>query len=131
MSERNVERAYRAYDAFNRRDWDAFLPLMDYEVEVESRLVVLEGSYHGHQGLRRWWNDFLGAFPDYTVEVEEIRDLGDVTLGHIRGWGNSDVSNTPIVDPFWQPVRWREGKCVWWRNCSTEADALQAIAGRE
>jgi hypothetical protein len=73
----------------------------------------------------------LGAFPDYTVEVEQIRDLGDVTLGHIRGWGHSGVSKTPIVDPFWQPVRWREGKCVWWRNCSTEADALQAIAERE
>jgi hypothetical protein len=63
MSERNVQRAYRAYDAFNRRDWDAFLPLMDDEVEVESRLVILEGSYHGHQGLRRWWNDFSVPSP--------------------------------------------------------------------
>ena len=70
----------------------------------------MEGGYHGHEGLRRWWNDFLGAFPDYTAEVEELRDLGDVTLAHVRGWGHSAASHTPIVDPFWQPIRWRDRK---------------------
>jgi hypothetical protein len=131
MSQENVELAHQAYDAFNRRDWDTFLSLMDNEIEVESRLVAMEGGYHGHQGLRRWWSDFLGAFPDYTVEVEELRDLGDVTLGHIRGWGHSATSDTPIVDPFWQPTRWLHGKVVWWRNCSTEADALEAVGLRD
>jgi hypothetical protein len=52
------------------------------------------------RALRRWWDDFLGTFPDYTCEVEELRDLGDVTLGHIRGWGRGAASDTPIVDPF-------------------------------
>jgi len=131
MSQENVELAYRAYDAFNRRDWDALLTLMDDEIEIESRLVGMEGAYHGHQGLRRWWTDFLGAFPDYTVEVEELRDLGDMTLGHIRGWGHSAGSDTPIIDPFWQPSRWLHGRCVWWRNCSTEAEALEAAGLRE
>jgi hypothetical protein len=118
MSRENVELFYRGVDAFNRRDWDAFVALTDDEIEVESRLVAMEGGYHGHEGLRRWWDDFLGAFPDYTIEVEELRDLGDVTLGYIRGWGHGADSATPIVDPFWQPMRWRDGKCIWWRNCS-------------
>ena len=131
MSRENVELAHRAFDAFNRRDWDACFALVHDEVEIESRLVAMEGGYHGYEGLRRWWNDFLGAFPDYTVEVEEIRDLGDVTLAHIRGWGHSAGSDTPIVDPFWQPARWRDGKCIWWRNCSTEAEALEAVGLRE
>ncbi len=131
MSQENVELAHQAYDAFNRRDWDALLALMDDEIEVESRLVAMEGGYRGHAGLRRWWDDFLGAFPDYTVEVEEVRDLGDVTLGHIRGWGHSAASDAPIVDPFWQLSRWLAGKCVWWRNCSTEAEALETVGLRE
>ena len=122
-----MELAYRAYDAFNRRDWDAFVALADDEVEIESRLAALEGNYHGHEGMHRWWTDFLGAFPDYTVEVEELRDLGDVTLGHIRGWGHGGAGHRPIIDPIWQPMRWRDGKCVWWRSCSTEAEALQAV----
>ena len=48
MSQENVELAYRAYDAFNRRDWDAFVLLSDPEIEIESRLVIMEGGYHGH-----------------------------------------------------------------------------------
>jgi ketosteroid isomerase-like protein len=126
MSPENVSLARGCYDAFNRRDRDAFLALMHPEVTVESRLVVMEGGYHGHDGVRRWWNDFLGVFPDYTVEIEELRDLGDVTLCRSRGWGHSADSNAPLVDPFWQPIRWVDGKCIWWRNCATEDEALKA-----
>jgi hypothetical protein len=131
MSKENVELAYRAADAFNRRDLDACLALVDPEVVIESRLVAMEGAYHGHEGLRRWWNDFVGAFPDYTIEIDELRDLGEVTLAHVRGWGHAASSGTPLIDPFWQPIRWREGKCVWWRNCATEAEALEAAGLRE
>jgi hypothetical protein len=123
----NVEPVLRLADAFNRRDWDAFLALTDDEIEVESRLVVMEGGYHGHDGPRRWREDFLGVLPDYTVEVEEMRDLGEVTVARIRGWGHGAASATPVVDPFWQPLRWRGEKCVWWRNRSTEAEALEAV----
>jgi SnoaL-like protein len=123
----NVETARAMVDAFNRRDWEAFVSLADEEIEVESRLVAMEGGYHGHDGLRRWWETFLGAFPDYTVEIQELRDLGDVTLAHMRGSGHGAGSSTPVIDPFWQPLRWRNGRCVWWRNCATEGEALEAI----
>ena len=126
MSQENVELARRAYDAFNRRDQDAFLALMDDEVEAESRLVAMEGKYQGHEGVRRWWSDFLGVFPDYTIEVQELRDLGDVTLARFQARAVGVASGAPLLDPAWQPVRWRDGKCVWWRVCLTEAEALEA-----
>ena len=52
MSLENVELTYRAFDAFNRRDFDALLALMDDDVESVSRLVPMEGRYHGHEGMR-------------------------------------------------------------------------------
>ena len=79
------------------------------------------------EGLRRWWESFLGAFRDYNLEVEELRDLGDVTLAHMRGWGHGADSGTLLVDLFWIPMRWRDGKIIWWRSCSTEAEALEAV----
>jgi predicted ester cyclase len=127
VTRENVDLTVKWAEAFNRRDWDAYRGFVDDEVEVESRLVGVEGGYHGLEGLRRWWDDFLGAFPDYTIEIEELRDLGDVTLSYVRGSGHGAGSATPVVDPFWHPVRWRNGKVVWWRNCSTEQEALQAI----
>jgi hypothetical protein len=124
MSQENVERALELIEAFNRRDLDAFMALTHVQIDVDSQLVAMEG---GHKGLRRGWESFLGAFRDYNLEVEELRDLGDVTLAHIRGWGHGAGSATPLVDPFWIPMRWRDEKLVWWRNCSTEAEALEAV----
>jgi hypothetical protein len=129
MSQENVERALELLDAFNRRDLDAFMALTHVQIDVESRLVAMEG-YQG-QGLRRGWESFLGAFRDYDLEVEELRDLGDVTLAQMRGWGHGADSATALVDFVWIPMRWRDGKLIWWRNCSTEADALAAVGRSE
>ena len=131
MSRENVELARQSYDAFNQRDLDAFLALTDDQVQVESRLAAVEGGYHGHEGVRRWWNDFLGAFPDYTIEVEEVRDLGAVTITRFIARAHAAASGTPLIDRVWQPTRWRAGKFVWWTVCRTEAEALEAVGLRE
>ena len=130
MSQDNVELAQRAVEAFNRRDLESFLALMHEDVAVGSRQVAIEGGYHGHEGLRRWWGDLFDAFPDYTVQVEEMRDLGDVTLGHLHGRSRSAHSEGPFDDPFWQSCEWRHGKCISWRNFLTEREAVEAAGLR-
>jgi len=131
MSRENVELALRAYDAFNQRDLDAFLELMDDDVMFESRLAAMEGGYRGHEGARRWWKDLLDMLPDYTIDVEEVRDLGDATLGRLRARGSGAASAAPLDEALWQPGRWRDRKCIWWRNFQTEAEALEAIEDAE
>jgi ketosteroid isomerase-like protein len=125
MSQDNVELVRRAFDAFNARDRDAFLGLMDPEIRIESRLVAVEGGYHGHDGCRRWWDDFLEVFPDYSIKLEETRDLGDATLSRFHARAHGAGSNTPILDPAWHIARWRTGRCTWWRVCRTEAEARE------
>ena len=126
MSATNVELSRRCYEVFNRRDWDGFVALMAEDVKVESRLIAIEGGYRGHAGTRSWWDALFGAFPDYTVEVREVRDMGDVTLGLITATAHGATSGTPIVEPLWHLMRWREGKAVWWRVCESEEEALEA-----
>jgi hypothetical protein len=69
------------------------------EVETVSRLVAMEGQYHGHDGVRRWWENLLGAYPDLSVEVVEAPDLGDFTLIHqlLRGRGAVAARHDPPV----------------------------------
>jgi hypothetical protein len=31
---------------------------VDDDVEYVPRAVAMEGSYHGHDGIRRWWRSF-------------------------------------------------------------------------
>ena len=44
MSQENVDRALELLDAFNRRDVDAFMALTHVQIDVESRLVAMEGG---------------------------------------------------------------------------------------
>ena len=129
MSQENVKLMYRAVDAFNGRDLDAHLALMDDDVEVIPRVGAMEGesSYRGHDGVRRWWNDVLDVFPDWKVEVVEVRDLGDLTLATIRLSGHGAGSAAPTDQATWQVGRWRRAKCVWWRTFQTRAEALEAV----
>ena len=54
MSQENVELVHLLIEALNRRDLDAALALMDDDVEVASRIVVIEGGLRGHDGVRHW-----------------------------------------------------------------------------
>ena len=127
MSQENVELAQQAFDAFNRRDMGAFLALMDADVEAVSRLVAMEGGYHGHDGIRHWWQNLLGSFPDYTLETVEARELGNLTLATLRSRGHGADSDTPFVDTVWVVVHWRDKKAVRWRVCTSESEALEAV----
>ena len=125
----NVELVHRAFAAYNQRDLDAVLALTDDDIEAVPRVGLVEGSYRGHDGLRRWWEDLFGVYPDFAMEVVEVRELGDLTLATLRVRGHGAGSDIPLDDSIWSVGRWRQGKCVWWANFDTEAEAL-AVAGR-
>ena len=86
MSQENVELLHRAVDAFNRRDLDAYLALQDSGVEFTpfERAVEGLGPYIGHQGIRTWWEDSFAALPDLSSHLDEVRDLGHITVARGR-----------------------------------------------
>jgi ketosteroid isomerase-like protein len=126
MSRENVELAYQAYAAFNRRDIDAFLETMAADVEAFPRQAAMEGVYRGHAGIRRWWAELLDVFPDFAVEVIEVRDLGDMALSAVRFLGHGADSESPFDETVWALGAASDGKTVWWRVYGSEAEALEA-----
>jgi len=131
MSQSNVEQHRRAAEAFSRHDLDAFLAICDPEIELVSRHLELDGSGHlrGHPAVRRWWETLLSVYPNFTSEIGEVQDLGDVTIAqhHFRGQGVE--SGAQMEQTQWQVTQWRESKAVWWRSLPTEAEAHE-IAGQ-
>jgi ketosteroid isomerase-like protein len=133
MSQENVELAHRAYDAVNRRDLDAVLALMDPEVEFMEPLMEMEGEpyYRGHSGVREFLRSLLAVFPDYKVEVLEMRDFGDSMIVALRIHGHGLESNAPFDEPLWHAIKLRDGKVTWWGAFFSEAEALEAAGPRE
>jgi ketosteroid isomerase-like protein len=132
MSQQNVELLHQAIDAFNRRDLDTFLALMDPGVEFTpyERAVEGLGPYRGHDGIRAWWEDSFTALPDLRAELSEVRDLGNVTFarGLLRGTGAG--SGATFERTLWMANEWRDQKEVWWHAFGSEAEALEAAALR-
>lgn len=126
MSKSNVALHRLSIDCVNRRDLDQFLRLMDDDVEAVSRIVAVEGGLHGHDGIRRWWEEWFTAFPDYEIAIDDIRDLGDVTVAAMRAVAHGAGSEVPLQDMIWLACRWQKGKCVWWRVFYSRDEALDA-----
>ncbi len=128
MSEENVELTYEASDAVNRRDLNALLALADPDIEVFPLIARLEGGgpYRGHHGVRRWWESWLAVAPDFSTEVEEVRDLGAVTVARFRVRGHGIGSGATIEQTVWQFAEWRQRKCVRFLHFASEAEALEA-----
>jgi ketosteroid isomerase-like protein len=133
MSEENVELARRAYDAFNRRDLDAFLAFNDPEVEFSARTVQMGGDAYllGHDGLRKWWRDLFAVFPDYRVEVLEVREVGDYSIVALRAHAHGLESDAPIDEALWHVHKMRDGRSTWWQPFRSEAEAREAAGLRD
>jgi ketosteroid isomerase-like protein len=127
MSQENGELSYRTFDAFNRRDLDALLALMDGDVEIVSRLIPMEGRYYGHEGVLRWQQNLNDVFPDWHGEPSEVRDFGDFTMAAVRVRGHGGESGVPVDQVIWQVGEWRNGKLVRLSSHDSEAEALEAV----
>jgi ketosteroid isomerase-like protein len=132
MSQENVELVYRLAAAINRRDIDSLLVLSDPDIEFIPRILEVEGggSYRGHR-VRSWWENLFGVFPDFRSEVDDVRDLGDLTVARVRLSGQGMGSDAPTEQKSWVVTEWRDKKTIWWRVCRSEAEALDATGLRE
>ena len=126
MPQENVDLTRRAFQAFDDRDLDALLAMMDEAVEAFPVLAGMEGGYLGHEGIRRWWATLYDTFPDFRAEVLEVRDDGDLTIATLRIRGRGAGSDTPVDATVWQLTEFRSGRCVGWRAYPSKHDALEA-----
>jgi ketosteroid isomerase-like protein len=128
MSEENVELVRRGHETFNGRDLDGYLALHDVDVEFTpyERAVEGLGPYRGHEDVRRWWDEALEVVPDFQVELEEVRDLGDQVLVRGRLHGHGAESGATFDRTYWGLFRCRNERIVWWRAFESEDEALGA-----
>ncbi len=124
----------RAFDesftALVRGDIEAFLRAVDEDVVWIPSRSALEGAYHGHDGVRKWYAETQESFDVFEWDVREARDLGDRILvcGTVHLRGREGAVETDI--PFAGVLSLVEGKVVRWEDYRERRLAIEA-AGLE
>ena len=125
----NVELHRRAVEAFHARDVEAFIAHLDPSVEYHSVMTVPGGAvYHGHDGVRRYFEDFKDAWGDeFRVEPEAFFDLDEHTLMFYLTHGFGQQSGAEVAMAGAQVCRWREGLMVYGKAYVHREDALRDL----
>jgi ketosteroid isomerase-like protein len=131
VSRENVDVVRASFEAFRGRDLGAFLSCFDPEVEYRSLVLEVEGSYHGHEGMRSWWDGVLAVFPDWNPQLEEARDLGRRVLSRVRAEGQGTGSGIPLKRDIWHVAEIRGGRIKSSAFFRTEHEALEAAGLRD
>jgi ketosteroid isomerase-like protein len=127
MSHDNVEVVRRAIDGFNERGLPALLELADPEIEwTTTGRYVEAGTYHGHEGIRRYLGAVLGEFDDARTDADEYIDAGDDVVVPSRFSGRGKRSGAQVELAMTIVYTVRDGRIVRARNFEDRTEALRA-----
>jgi len=118
-------------DAYNRRDFERFLPCFHPDVEYESMLTRVEGGapYAGHGGMRSYWDDLVGGVERSEFRVDTLEWIDDVLVATGQVTGKGRVSGAPFDYDCVQVSRYRDGLICWAATHTTRDAALAAALG--
>jgi ketosteroid isomerase-like protein len=130
MSEEHVEVVRRSFDAWNRRDYDAWVERVHPEVEWVSELATqFEGPgrvFRGLEEMRRYWDEWHALW-DVAIELTDLRDLGDtvIAIGHVRARG--EASGVDLERPIAYVLEFEDGLARRARSYFDTREALLAV----
>src|SRR3954447_16706365 len=125
MSEENGAVLRRVYELAEARGAEGFLELAtDDIVWISDPRFPGGGRQNGKENVRRWLAE-LWIYEEVSIEVEEIIDLDQGTLGITRFHGSS--ADTPPVDWQWcHLVAFKDGLISQAQSFLDRAEALKA-----
>jgi ketosteroid isomerase-like protein len=134
MSQENLKVVRRGFQAFADRGFDAMAEFWDPDIVWRAAEGAIDdvGEMHGQVAVRRYMEDWIDTFDDYSVVVEELRDVGDDRVLSIqRVKGRAKLSGAETVLRYAVVSTVRDGKVVRVREYLSVEDALKAVGLEE
>jgi ketosteroid isomerase-like protein len=129
----NVELVRRSFKHICAWDIDSLIQLYAPDVEFLplTGTRVESGGYHGHEGVRAYFDEVGEIWDEMLPHADDVRTTGDhvVVLGGcaVRGRGSGARSDSPMA---WV-ITCRDGKVVRHRGYRTRDEALDAVGLEE
>ena len=128
MSQENVELVRAAFAAWNQDDLDAWLETFHPKVEwhTSGAFPGFDTAYHGHDGIRSFWQQFRADWQEISLDVEEIIDRGEqvIVLFRFRAKGRDGIQ---VQRPQAICNTVRDGRVVRAENFAGWDRALEAV----
>jgi len=138
MSQENVECLHGVYELLNTRfvalkggDMDGLLAFFHPEVVIEMVDAPDPETYHGHDGVRTWFNDAFGPWAGVHVEAEEIRESGQWTVALLHTSLRGEASGVELELSTAAFHQFRGGRIVLDRVYLDRDEGLEAFALKE
>jgi ketosteroid isomerase-like protein len=138
MSRENVETLHEIYELLNTRfaalkggHMDDLLAFFDPEVVIEMVDAPDPDTYHGHDGVRSWFNDAFGPWAAVHVEAEDIKEVGQWTVALLHTSLRGEASGVELELSTAALHQFRGGRIVLDRLYLDRDEGLEALALKE
>jgi ketosteroid isomerase-like protein len=128
-----LELVRTAWEAWERGDMEALFDFYDPDVEwdMSESDVPDMGVYRGHEGVRKFFREWMAPFHDYYARAESFRLGSRGVLVGMRQGGRGKGSGVDVeMPPVWQLYRLRAGRAVRVEIYRDEHRALEAAGLR-
>ena len=128
MSQENVEIIRRGYERFIASEQ---LPEEIMDPEFVWDMSTFRGwperqTYEGVEGAREFMSDWLEAWEDWKLALEELHDAGDRVVAIVSQRGRSKATGLPVDMRFAQVWTLRDGKQIRMEMYADPGEALRA-----
>lgn len=121
----------RGMEAYSRGEYEAavagFHPAIEWSVHAS--VAPDATTYHGHEGVKRFWETWAEAISGMALEIEECRRVDENrVLAITRAQGTGAGSGAPVASGrFAQIADFQDGVVVRVRLYGNVAYALEAV----
>jgi ketosteroid isomerase-like protein len=125
----NIELLLAGYEAWNRDDCDAWLELLDPEIEISTSGVFpdLALEYRGHKAAARFWSQLREPWEVFRIDLERIEEEDDVVTAAIRFRARGVDSGVEVDMRFGNGIRVRDGLAIELVNRRSAEEARAAL----
>ena len=127
----NADLARRGFELWNERRFEEVLNLFHEDAVWDMTAFGIPDmeDFHGHEGLRRFFAEWLQAFPDSAIEAEEVEERGEWTMSLVLQIVSGGASGTPVPFRYAGIGHWRDGRLDFVENHSDLETARTIFSG--
>jgi ketosteroid isomerase-like protein len=131
MSRENVVIVRNAYDAFNRRDWDALFRDSHADFEMTTQRGPDAGTRRGRERVTEFAEDYIAAFDELIWDPEEFFEGGDQVVVFVTIRARPRGGSVDLVIRNGHCWTVRDGAIVSMKTFPEPERALEAAGLRE